>query len=157
MAQFYGLPTASLRAAAWRRMVEGGSSGFDVSLAGGEGARLWCSSRSQRRPLRCTGAHELRHVPPNLVPQVTTSVKLYNGKTLPPGNLPLYYDQIHPWGPTGHRWDALPHSRLPCPACLCAPEFAAAVFLAPAGLPLRLGPTLACTHALSHPSPQGAG
>lgn len=30
MAQFYGLPVASLRAAAWRRMLEGGS-GFNVS------------------------------------------------------------------------------------------------------------------------------
>ncbi|PRW56151.1 expressed protein isoform B [Chlorella sorokiniana] len=62
MAQFYGLPAASLRAAAWRRMLAG-SNGFDVS----------------------------------------TSVKLYQGAPLPPDRLPLYYDQIHPWGPTGHR------------------------------------------------------
>lgn len=62
MAQFYGLPVASLRAAAWRKMLEGGS-GFDV----------------------------------------TTTVKLYGDGPLPADNYPLYYDQVHPWGPTGHR------------------------------------------------------
>lgn len=46
MAQFYGLPVASLRAAAWRKMLEGGS-GFDV--------RGWQSSPRQQRQLwHCT-------------------------------------------------------------------------------------------------------
>ncbi|KAI3436519.1 hypothetical protein D9Q98_005936 [Chlorella vulgaris] len=62
MAQFYGLPMASLRAAAWRNMLSG-KNGFDVS----------------------------------------TSVKLYGKEELPADNYPLYFDQVHPWGPTGHR------------------------------------------------------
>lgn len=33
-------------------------------------------------------------------------MKLYGAAPLPQDNLPLYYDQIHPWGPTGHRQDA---------------------------------------------------
>ena len=35
--------------------------------------------------------------------QVTTTVKLYGDGPLPADNYPLYYDQVHPWGPTGHR------------------------------------------------------
>jgi hypothetical protein len=33
LAQFYGLPLASLRAAAWRHMLEEGRHGFDVSTS----------------------------------------------------------------------------------------------------------------------------
>lgn len=39
MAQFYGLPMASLRAAAWRNMLSG-KNGFDVSTAAGTAAGL---------------------------------------------------------------------------------------------------------------------
>lgn len=57
MAQFYGLPQASLRAAAWRRMLEGGN-GFDVRRGRGaqaiaepaaSGARLGSFEQSLRR------------------------------------------------------------------------------------------------------------
>lgn len=113
MAQFYGLPMASLRAAAWRRMLEGGS-GFDVrrGVGGSRSFFVFCACCAAVHAPLCP-APELRPAfPPGFTDrldlltkkaQVASSVKLYEGAPLPEERYPLYYDQVHPWGPTGHR------------------------------------------------------
>lgn len=100
MAQYYGLPSASLRAAAWRRMLEG-ASGFDVRrLAGGRGGSGMGAAGGLSLQVVClfpdaTTASRAPWRPLVLVlPQVSTSMKLYQGAPLPPAKLPFYYDQV---------------------------------------------------------------